>query len=434
MTDASLTHKISPLAWLKFVSRDHPLSVESLKRILLFAALIATTGFDTISVQTLGTTRISYLLYVVLFVLLARKTTWNRKQLAFLGCFLAAALLTAFTSQFRFKSLVYWVNVVITYVGIFGIFRCLTQRYADDMVVALRWSFAAQVLLAQIPFMPHIHGTRATLFYTEASYFSFALSLYVAAVYVRIRQLGYRPTAFHTIMLVIALVSTQSETLVDAFILAFIIDSIVNGMNIRNVLRTVLLTVCALAAAYVYSLYGTDMIARTMRSFYNSSDLVMAMIGRGGARWPRAVAGFEEGFLKHPILGVGLGTYVDWSAHVDMSAYVVPWNNEGIAGFPVTNVVIELLASTGLVGTIPYFCFVYQVLKCNPRKLRADQYTYFLGALTLLAGLMIGDGGYTRPYLAMVLGMFSGSMATHKFGAGAQAPASLPEAPVRAAS
>ena len=304
--------------------------------------------------------------------------------------------------------------MVFSYVVIFGLFAYLARTYPDEMEQSVLYSFRVQILIGLLLFLLHqqvdLEGiSRIHLLYYEPSYFAFALVIYTGIVFFKTLTQGWRPMAFDLGMLLIALFITKSATLMIGFVIIYALGNLMTDFQWKKVAWGLGIVAILLGVSYAYATYETDLLARTLQIFFSSGDVFFALIDRGGNRFPRIEA--ASYIFQHNLwLGVGIGNYESYTTHVDLSAFSRGTGDLAVENKPAVNIYLELLATTGIPTATAFFAFLIRTLTLRRVSAMDDrQKSYLLGLIGLLI-LLNFDGNYLRPYLWMILGLFSGSI------------------------
>jgi O-antigen ligase len=215
--------------------------------------------------------------------------------------------------------------------------------------------------------------------------------------------------AMDVCLLVVAVFITKSTMLMVGLCVVLVVSPFLSGITLRRVATVIAILVCSLAGSLVYANHSNDLLASTIRGAYQSPDVMEYLMGRGANRVPRMRAA-RDVFLEHEWMGVGIGAYESAIRRRNMSAYSAGQWWISVADQPAVNIYLELLATTGLLGAAPMFGFFARTLMLSRlRSLDYIQRSYLLACVCLLIMLNF-DSNYLRPYLWMILGVYSGSV------------------------
>lgn len=367
------------------------------------AFLFALAGFDYPSVSVSGMTlRLSQVFYLLLFIFRYKDIQYSLLCLRIFLVVCIGVTPSLIFSENIFKSAAYigWLffNYFIV-VGVIGFYVARHWCYVADAIVI---SFRLQVIFGLVLVVSGYHERMQFLYY-EPSYFAIAMILYFSVVLNRGMNVSWRSWVGDAVIVILAIVEMQSATLLIGLLTVVLLT--VLKMSWRKALIYLATGVFLIVGGlYLYSRIYDDLLAVTVRVFFDAesfSMLVDGLIGRGGNRVPRIMAAFDI-FREHPYFGVGIGAYEQYIKSMDLSSYYegLPWLD--ISDKPAVNIFIELLATVGMVGTIPFLmfiCAVYYAARENAfGKFNVDHYMYviaFFGTLFMLNF----ESNYLRLYL-----------------------------------
>lgn len=282
--------------------------------------LVTATGFDLLSVGLSGATiRLSYILDLLAFWALRRRVQFGKSQTILLALFAILSLIGACTSANVLRSVFYLVWVVFSYVVIFGLFAYFAREHRELLLRSLVTSFRLQIVCGLLLFVAHVQD-RVHLLYYEASYFSMALAVYAALTFFRVVREGFRAGTPDLLLLLVALMTTKSATLLMGFACVLVIGFFLLGITPRKLLAFGLVLAVLVLVSYLYAMYGSDLVATTLASLYHTTNPILTIAERSGNRFPRLMSGWDT-FQSHPWWGVGIGAFESYTATQDLSAY-----------------------------------------------------------------------------------------------------------------
>jgi O-antigen ligase len=381
----------------------------SRKQIVL-ALLIASTGFDNLSIKVGGDTlRATYIVYLILFFALLRHMRYPKVQTWLIGAFCLLALAGSLIYGLTAQSAMYTAWVVFSYGVIYALFYYFAREHQNDFVAAILLAGRAQMVIALLLFAAHIQD-RAYLLYYEPSYFAYGLIPYVAAVVWGIFSGKTKLLALDALLLLVTLVDTGSATLLTETGVIWIVGIVFNGFRIRQVLTAAAVAVGIVIALIVYANTAHDLMAVTIKTIISSPDAVAAMVGRGGDRMPRLQAAWYI-FNLNPWLGVGIGQYRSVSSTLDLSSFGGGVSYLSAADTEAINIYVELLATVGIPTACLFFAFLIRTLTLRKLKTLDDRQKILLLGLVAMLIMLNFEANYLRCYLWMLLGAYTGSVA-----------------------
>ena len=369
----------------------------------LLVLLVCSTGFDhfAISIST-AHVRLSFLAYLGIWLCYARKISYPVLPTCLILLFTLIGAVSIANSHDPLKSIMYLGWILFSYFIIFGLFAALARWRGAELFRAVVLAFRLQIAIAALLWTLGIQE-RGCLLYYEASYFSLALLIYAAIVMVG-WQSGTGRLA-DLFFLLLALVVTQSALLlVGTAVIA--LSGMLLGGDAKRALRILLLALVVFAALCVYAQSSDDLLAQTFRNLLSRDQFANYLAERGGNRVPRMECAWDV-FCSSPSLGVGVGAYESHISTLDVSAYSHQNHYLAVENQPAVSIVLELLATVGVLGTIPFLAFViYSLVRAGRGDAR--QLSYKVALCGMLAVLAF-DSNYLRPYFWMLLGICAGS-------------------------
>lgn len=394
---------------LTAISRpDAKIATFSVKQICL-ALLIATTGFDLLSVGSVeNRVRVSYVLYLFLFVLLIRHMKVPKIQGILIGLFCVAAFVGMVLLGPSLHSILYIAWVLFSFLIIYPLFYYFGREHRADFLAATVLSARMQILAGVVVVAAGLQH-RAALLYYEPSYFAYGLIPYVAITMWRLYTPKARESVLDLFLLLVALVETGSATLLLATGVIWFVASCVNGIKLRQVIGVCSVILAFFLAIVIYAHISNDLLATTVRELLASPNRVETLVQRGGNRIPRLLAAAYI-FTDHPWLGVGIGQYRNVSKTVNLSSFSKGSADNSAQNNEAINIYIELLATTGIPTASLFFLFLLRtVMLRRPRELDDGQKAIFIALVSMLLMLNL-ESNYLRPYLWMLLGAYAGML------------------------
>ena len=373
-------------------------------------------GSDQFSIHLIGHIRfIQFLLIFFYLKLLIKKKLIVKNELIFLLLFLFTASISLFYSNNVTKGIANIIWIAYNYFVIFLIFKYLSMKYYNTIFRLLVYSFRLQIIIATLLYLLGLQH-RAYLFYYEPSYFAIALIPYISIVYYKFKTKEKKYLYFDVVLILMALVITKSALLL-LILLLIIFIYLINNISLKSMITfllfTVIISILTIINKDYFLLYiNNNLLLNTFYHIISSNsiqDLVTFLIERGGNRIPRVHLAWDI-FLSHPIFGVGIGNYENYTNLIDTSAYLFgnPWD-EPIYGKPAVNIFLELLSSVGIVGFMSFVLFIsYLLRKVKFRYLDTIQKSYMLAFFLTIIVLMF-ESNYLRLYVWMIMGLLAGS-------------------------
>ncbi len=376
------------------------------KKTLVLGLLVASTGFDVLQIR-LGENglRFSYAVFFVLFIGLFRHMRFPRVQTLLIALFCGGAFAGMMQLGVSARSILYIAWVIFSYGVIFPLFYYFGREHRNSFLNGIVLAGRAQIIIGALLVILHLQ-IRARLLYYEASYFAYGLVPYCTIVVWGLLHKVRRNRALDCGLLVLAVLTTGSATLMLILALIWLLSSVVIGLKAKQVVRMIMAAAAVIVGLIVYAQFAHDLIAYTINSILGSGDLITALLNRGGNRIPRLL-GATYIFQLHPMVGVGIGQYRNFSNTVNLSQFNgSAWNSAG--DNQAINIYLELLVTTGIPTACVFFLFLLRTVTL--RKVRAldDQQKVVYISLMAMLIMLNFEANYLRPYLWMMLGAYTG--------------------------
>lgn len=370
---------------------------------LKIAFLFALTGFDYPAIDVFGMTlRLAQVVFAFLFIFRFNEIQYPLLCVQALLIVCAGMVPSLLFSENILKSTAYIGWLLFNFFIVVGVIGFYIKKYRHYVADAIIISFRLQVIFGFVLMIVGIHE-RIQFLYYEPSYLAIAMVLYFSVVLNRGLETSWRKWATDAVIIVLAVVGMQSATLLFGLLTvsALVVYKISWRKAVVFVIGGILLLIGAL---YFYSQMSDDLLATTIRIFIDAENfpmLIDGVVGRGGNRVPRIMAAFDI-FREHPLFGVGLGAYEQYIKSIDLSSYHegLPWLD--ISDKPAVNIYIELLATVGLFGAVPFLIFICIVYYSSRTKvgwaINNDYRIYSIAFVSMLFMLNF-ESNYLRLYL-----------------------------------
>ena len=376
------------------------------KKTLVLGLLVASTGFDVLQIR-MGENgiRFSYAVFFLLFIGLFRHMRFPRLQTLLVALFCGGALAGMMQLGISARSILYIAWVIFSYGVIFPLFYYFAREHRDSFLDGIVLAGRAQIIIGALLVILHLQ-IRARLLYYEASYFAYGLVPYCTIVIWRLLHKIRQNRTLDCGLLVLAVLTTGSATLMLIIVLIWLLSAIVIGLKAKQVIRMIMAAAALIVGLIIYAQFAHDLIAYTINSVLDSGNLIVALLDRAGNRIPRLL-GATYIFQQHPMVGVGIGQYRNFSNTVNLSKFNgSAWNSAG--DNQAINIYLELLVTTGIPTACVFFLFLLRTVTL--RKVRAldDQQKIVYISLMAMLIMLNFEANYLRPYLWMMLGAYTG--------------------------
>ena len=372
-----------------------------------------------------------------------RPITLDARIFFLMGLYFVAAAISAYDSYDLVRSVGYTVWTAFTVLFVFQVFYnyALTTSIATVARIwfmVFRCHAIAAIIVAVIyqatgrDFINEdvlSYYGRSFLWFHEASLLGFFLSGYfVAALYLAVNK---RRSCWWDVALgVVSLGATASASQALGMAVGVVIVSMLSRRR-KTIVIAILLTVFTGWA--VIQIFGADLRENTI--YHTTVGFVLdaedwdtffrLLIWRTELRAPGLVMAWDA-FLTHPITGIGIGadhTYMRIVPLTDEAVSLMgPWwwassyDESWKDGMIFCNVFIEVAATTGLLGLVPYAAVIgYAILSL--RRVAGDGQdeqllkSFYLAIIVMVAALQVDGGGSLRFYLWNVIGLALGATA-----------------------
>lgn len=372
----------------------------------LHLAMIASVA-DVSAIELGGINiRIAWLLLPIASVLIRRGPKdhfWTLLTVALIAVHVTAGL----ASASPLKGLAYGGWILFSFLMLFragvNASRVLGMGVWDVIIANGRLQIIVSLLLVAAG----VHG-RAQFLYYEASYMAIGLTPYVfAAIHLsKKRWLDF-------LLIALLLAGNQSANQAMVLGIAIIIWLFQEGLTVRTV--AVLLAIPLIGVVMVLQALSSPLsanynIVTYVRDYGISLELIKVGLERGGNRVPRVEAALEVA-KDFPVLGIGPGNYVDYSASRDFTHIHggLWWLDPG--GLPAVNVVVEASTNAGVIAAIllivAFAVLFVQALRHRRQTVRRA----IIGALIATGIAMQLESNYLRAYLWLSFGIYVGQLA-----------------------
>jgi O-antigen ligase len=376
---------------------------------LLLAALLSCAidipniriGSNTIRIANI-TLPIIFFIYLKLFGMKVSKVEFR------IGVFLVATLIPSLLlSTDIWRSGIYLGWVLFHLVFVFALFKRMAETHAQYVVSLWMGFFRFAILVAILQKILGIQDRASFLLY-EPSYFAIFLIPYLCLVAFQWQRSGRAARTVDYLLIVLVVLATQSASLLLWILASFLAALIVH----RRFARIAILFFLALLATLMLHefndrarLYIDQAIAAD-----NSADLAIAFLSIGGNRLQRVITAWDV-FWAHPWVGIGLGNFENYSREtLPLAEYTEILSVEDFdVGLPATNILLEISATTGLVGLSGFLVFWGSFL-IRPAKLRKYVPLFWACLVTFLA--LMFESTYLRLYVWALWGIYSGCISS----------------------
>jgi O-antigen ligase len=334
----------------------------------------------------------------------------NRKH-ALLGTLFVVGVLPSVVFSTDIKTslqFLFGVGVCLIIMGsMYGLTRAIGMRAVGMLV----WIYRITVIIT-IPLFVSGLQYRGHFSLYEASYWAIALIPYYCIAFHKLLKVGKRAFFMDGLFILVAIIISQSVSMVIWVILSFVGLLIAMRMvRIRYVIVAAMTFVILGAVAYKFSTRAEG-IFDALWNIADWDSLVSLLILVGGNRLQRALVAYQA-FHDHPILGVGLGALKNFT---DLHFRAGDFSLTGMSAMdfetslPATNVLLELAAECGIIGLLAFLVllrFIFKQCKNKPAVIP------FRIALWVTMLSLIFESSYLRPYVWMLYGISLGLSSLH---------------------
>lgn len=367
--------------------------------LLLFAAVADTSSMDIGGINL----RVAWLMLPLVAFFIPR-SPHDRIWFWLMAALVSVHLVSAVVSDAPVKGITYTGWIVFSYLFFFrtgiDLARRLGQRTWSIILTNGRLQIAISVLLVGLGMQERAHFT-----YYEPSYMAIGLVPYVfAGLFISSRR-------WLDGMLLIALVIVnQSANMLLVLSVAFVAWIMVTGLRMRTVIGMLAIPTI-IGLLYVLTLYKENSANYNMAVYVRDNGMSWQLLqeasARGGNRVPRMEAAWEAA-RAHPLLGVGPGQYVEYTAKRDYSHITQgAWWLEP-AGLPPTNVLLDATTSAGVLAAVLLvitFLVLHRVaVRCELGAIRHA----IVGGLLCFALVLQFEANYLRGYVWLAFGLYAG--------------------------
>jgi O-antigen ligase len=219
---------------------------------------------------------------------------------------------------------------------------------------------------------------------------------------------GFKSCFADLFLIFIAIVFTQSVSMVGWCILSFFCIYIKSGLSRRiHFIAIFLVIILFFIFAYFLSSRAQIIINRFFLLFENPSDSLSLFIFVVGNRLQRVFIAYEA-FMQNPLFGVGLGVLREYSTN-NFDPFDFVLNGVTASDFtvnsPAANVFVEVAAESGIVGFLGYMSILIYIYgkKGNEKLLTPLKISFYVTMFALLI-----DASYLRNYVWALYGIVIG--------------------------
>ncbi len=391
--------------------------------VLLMTLSLLTLGSDELAVQVGGMTlKIVFPLlmaaFAALYIRRSKAITFDLTLGILFSLWAMAGLASTFQSYQPVKSLGYTTWILFNFFVIIGLCYNLAREYGPKVALAvwfLVFRIHAFLIFAEIAFkIVSRNFSRPSLWFYEPSYLAIFMTAYfAAALYMFLRQpRTYRLDFF---LATTSMLAITSATGMLGLIFAVLLNFVIARQRIKLLIWSSVAVAAFLGILYAF-FQGTPYYNLIAGFLFEGGDLLQVLLLRGGNRVVRAMIGWQA-FHQHPWLGIGIGAdsaYMDQSAIPDQAMQYVRKFINVSEGQPFSNIFIEVLGTTGIIGFIPFagilFFSGYKLVSNIHKKDQAEAIAFLIGFFSILVALQV-ESTVLRYYLWSPLGLALGVIA-----------------------
>ena len=261
------------------------------------------------------------------------------------------------------------------------LYRCILMAYRGQIIVAML------LIGTGLQDRPH-------LLYYETSYFSISMSIYVPIVIHR--WMNERKGLLDLLLISIYLIASVSG----AFIVVLALSALLS-VNRKSAKYMLIGAGIAISMFAVYVVAVDDLNTLLVRAILSGEADAYEILLRGGNRLSRLLI-TNDVFLLHPVYGVGVGTFEQFTLRNDMDIYTenMPWLES--SGLPPVNMVLELLATAGICGTLGMLFFLFPVAKWIVGRGFSSPLSK---SVVCMFVMLMFESNYLRPYFWVALAL-----------------------------
>ncbi|QYG05612.1 O-antigen ligase family protein [Janthinobacterium sp. PAMC25594] len=377
-------------------------------QVLFFFGMIAVC-FDVINID-LGNFKLKiayvwFFIYLILFSFFF-KLSIKKNNLTVSAVFLVSLFPSLFFSNNIITSLAFYAGAVICIV-IMLIFSKMTILVAPKVIPLLFNFYRFSIILTVIFVVARIQERGHFLLY-ESSYYAVVLIPYFCMTFYRLFLYGFKCCFADLFLIFIAIVFTQSVSMVGWSILSFFCIYMKSGLSKRiHFIAIFLVIILFFILAYFLNSRAQIIINRFFLLFENPSDSLSLFIFVVGNRLQRVFIAYEA-FMQNPLFGVGLGVLREYSTN-NFDPFDFVLNGVTASDFtvnsPAANVFVEVAAESGIIGFLGYMCILIYIhgKKGNEKLLTPLKVSFYVTMFALLI-----DASYLRNYVWALYGIVIG--------------------------
>ena len=346
-----------------------------------------------------------FLLYLILFSL-SLNLSIKKDNFHIALIFLFSLLPSVLFSKNIVTSLAFYAGAIVCVV-IMLLFAKMTVLAAPKVISILFGFYRFSVILTLILVILGIQERGHFLLY-ESSYYAIVLIPYFCMTFYRLFLYGFKTSVPDIALIIIAIATSQSVSMVGWCVLSFFCIYIRSGLSRK--IHFLLIGVGILlffTLAYIFNERANAIISRIFLLFENPSDSLSLLVFVVGNRLQRIVVGYEA-FIQNPLVGVGLGAFREYSAN-NFDPLDFALNGVSASDFtvdtPAANVFIEMAAEGGIIGLVGYiWMLIFIHRKKNNSKLLAPfKIAFYITMVSLLI-----EASYLRNYFWALYGIIIG--------------------------
>lgn len=346
-----------------------------------------------------------FVLYAILFSLFLNLAI-KKENFYIALIFLCSLLPSVLFSKNVVTSLAFYAGAIVCVV-IMLLFAKMTVLAAPKVIGILFGFYRFSVILTLFLVVFGIQVRGHFLLY-ESSYYAIVLIPYFCMTFYRLFLYGFKVSVLDIVLIIVAIATSQSVSMVGWCILSFFCIYIRSGLSRK--IHFVLIgigIVLFFVLAYFFNDRANMIISRMFLLFENPSDSLSLLVFVVGNRLQRVVVGYEA-FIQNPWVGVGLGAFREYSA-TNFDPVDFALNGVSASDFtvdtPAANVFIEMAAEGGIIGLVGYiWMLIFIHRKNNNSKLLAPfKIAFYITMVSLLI-----EASYLRNYLWALYGIIIG--------------------------
>lgn len=355
----------------------------------------------------------------LLYLRYRQAITFPKTLMALFLLWSLAGVASGFGSYDPIKSVAYAIWTLFNFFIIVALFYNYARHVPPAQTLSL-WFLVFRIhgILVALEFARNYMlgaAGRPSLWFYEPSYLAIFMTAYFgSALFMLLRQgRAYLPDfllSCGTMMLV------ASATGMFGALFALLLNFIMARQRLKLLLGTLVVGGAAFGILFYFFQETSYYQLLVGFLFSGNGNVVDLILLRGGNRVVRVLVAWQA-FLQHPWLGIGMGAdnaYMDTSPYPeDAWRYIRPWTDLDV-GQPFCNVFISVLASTGVLGFLPFMGILVHAGAASLRQLRhntgPEAAAVLVGFFCTILAMQL-DGTVQRYYLWSPLGIALGMVA-----------------------